>query len=230
VIRAGEVRVIVDSKWTADARIGELGEFLREDDQEGLIQWGKRLRDRAKSLASRQYARGQDSGPRLVLMYVPVEGAYEALAALDGFSLVKFSRDTGVHVVTPSQLGLAISLVAELWRDAKREEQLLDIARELQGMGEHTAVLVEDLDALGRSVATVVNHYNRIVGRLTNRGGLYQQAKAVWVHVGRRFKKDVLRGADGEVLRLEPPRDDVGNHTEQWRELEGGDDAAVAAD
>ena len=73
---------------------------------------------------------------------------------------------------------------------------------------------------MGRSIATVVNHYNRIVGRLTNRGGLFHQAKAVWTQVGRRFKKDVLHGADGEVLRLEPPRDDAVNHPEQWRDIE----------
>jgi len=102
-----------------------------------------------------------------------------------------------VYVVTPSQLSLVVSLVAELWRDTGREEQLLEIARELSGMGERTAELVEDLDALGRTISTVVNQYNRIVGRLTNRGGLFQQAKSVWTHVGRRFKRDVLRGPDG---------------------------------
>jgi DNA recombination protein RmuC len=220
VIRAGEVRVIVDSKWTVDPTIGELGEALRGGDQDDLSTWGKRLRGRAKSLADRHYERGQEKGPRLVLMYVPVEGAYEALNAVDGFSLEKFSRDTGVYVVTPSQMGLAMSLVAELWRDAGREEQLLEIARELAGMGERTAELVEDLDAMGRSIATVVNHFNRIVGRLTNRGGLFQQARAVWSHMGRRFKKELLRGADGEILRLETPRDDAATHAPQWREVE----------
>ena len=133
VIRAGEVRVIVDSKWTADPAIGELGEVLRVGAPDDVISWGKRLRDRAKSLAERHYARGQDTGPRLVLMYVPVEGAYEALNSIEGFSLEKFSRDTGVHVITPSQLGLAVSLVAELWRDAGRQEQFLEMARGSQG-------------------------------------------------------------------------------------------------
>ncbi len=218
--------MIIDSKWTAEPAVEELNEAL--GDPEHLATWGKRLRDRAKSLASRHYARGQQTGPRLVLMYVPVEGAYEALGAVDGFSLEKFSRDTGVYVVTPSQLGLAISLIAELWRDAKREEQLLEIGRELAGMGERTAELVEDLDAMGRSIGTLVNHYNRVVGRLTNRGGLFQQSKAVWEHVGRRFKKEVLRGADGEVLRLEQPRDDAAAHVDIWRSVEDVPDEAAA--
>ncbi|MGH2974767.1 MAG: hypothetical protein ACRDLL_07865 [Solirubrobacterales bacterium] len=67
---------------------------------------------------------------------------------------------------------------------------------------------------MGRSISVVVNHYNGIVGRLTNPGGLYQQARAFWTHLGRRFKKDVLRGFDGELLRLEQPRDDVANHAD----------------
>ncbi|MEK6327809.1 MAG: hypothetical protein AABM66_09870 [Actinomycetota bacterium] len=55
------------------------------------------------------------------------------------------------------------------------------------------------------------------------------QARAVWTHVGRRFKKDVLRGADGELLRLEQPRDDAATHADLWRELERGDDEAAAS-
>lgn len=228
VVRAGEVRVIIDSKWTADPAIGELGEALRDDDRIELAAWGKRLRDRAKTLAGRGYARGEERGSKMVLMYVPVEGAYDALALVEGFSLEKFSRDTGVYVVTPSQVGLAISLVAELWRDAGREEKLLELARELSGMGERLAEVVEELDGMGRAIGTVVNYYDRIVGRLTNRGGLYQQARALWVHVGRRFKKEVFRGPDGEVLRLAKPRDDAARHAETWRELEAGSDPDVA--
>jgi hypothetical protein len=49
---------------------------------------------------------------------------------------------------------------------------------------------------------------------------MFQQARVVFEHVGRRFKKDVLHGADGEVLRLEPPRDDAGKHAEAWRKIE----------
>ena len=230
VVRAGEARVVLDSKWTADPEIGELGDALGSGDAEALAEWGKRLRDRAKSLADRHYQRGQNSGPRLVLMYVPVEGAHEAIAAVKGFSLEKFSRESGVYVITPSQLGVTVSLIAELWRDARREEQLLEVAAELSGLGEATAVLVEDLDALGRCMATMVNHYNRIVGRLTSRGGLFQKSKAVWSHVGRRFKKDVLRGPDGEVLRLELPRGDAADHVEAWRSTEdAGNDEAQSA-
>jgi DNA anti-recombination protein RmuC len=222
VIRAGEVRVVVDSKWTADPSLGELSEALQTGEVADLAEWGKKLRGRAKDLAKRHYARGQDKGPRLVLMYVPVEGACEALEAVKDFSLEKFSRETGVYVITPSQLGLAISVIAELWRDGRREEQLAEIARELSGMGEQTAKLVEDLDAMGRSIRAVVNYYNRIVGRVTTRGGVFQQAKVVFDHVGRRFKKDVLHDADGEVLRIEQPRDDVGQSAGSWRAIEGG--------
>ena len=57
-------------------------------------------------------------------------------------------------------------------------------------------------------------------GALTNRGGLYIQAKVIWAHVGRRFKRELLRGADGEILRLAQPRDDAADHKSAWRDVE----------
>ena len=62
-----------------------------------------------KDLARKEYWAHLERSPSFVLMYVPVEGAHEALAAVPKLSYEKFAIEHGVYVVTPLQLGAGFS-------------------------------------------------------------------------------------------------------------------------
>src|SRR6185295_9467556 len=82
-------------------------------DQDRLVEFGRKLRDHAKALAAKDYWKGLERSPSLTLMYVPIEGATHALAALSDFDATKFFNTHRVCVITPSQLALSLILMAE---------------------------------------------------------------------------------------------------------------------
>ena len=98
VVRAGDASVVIDAKFALDEDIAGVDEALDAEDQERLVVYGRKLRARAEELAKRDYSKIADRGTAIVLLYVPVEGAYEALRVLPNFSIEKFSQRHRVYV------------------------------------------------------------------------------------------------------------------------------------
>jgi DNA anti-recombination protein RmuC len=215
VVRAGEASVVIDAKFALDEEIGGIGEALGAEDAERLAAYGRKLRARAEDLAKRDYSKLGGRGPATVLLYVPVEGAHEALRALPSFSIEKFSQRHRVYVVTPSQLGLALGFVAAVAHDARRSEETEQVAATLLDAAEDMANMVDQLDQHGKHLQTAFTSYDKLVGMTGTRGNLWRRMSAVFEFARRR------PGTEGEVRRISPPRDDAGEIAGRWREASG---------
>ena len=153
----------------------------------------------------------------IVLLYVPVEGAYEALRVLPSFSIEKFSQRHRVYVVTPSQLGLALGFVAEVAHDARRSEETERVATTLLDAAEDMANMVDQLDQHGKHLQTAFTSYDKLVGILTN-GPISAP--------GCRPSSSSLAASPPPTARcgkISPPRDDAGEIAERWREEAAGE-------
>lgn len=211
IVRAGQGSVIVDAKFALDEELESLGQADGEDRAERLLPFGRKLKARAEELSKRDYGE-LGRGPTAVLLYVPIEGAHEALRALPGFSLDKFSRRHRVYVVTPSQLPIAIGLVAEVAHVARRDDQIEQTAKAMLGMAEDMCTFVEGLDQHGKHLQTAFTSYDKLVAMTGARGKLGRRIKSV-LDFARRQPK-----LDAEVRQLTPPRDDASQGAEHWRE------------
>jgi DNA anti-recombination protein RmuC len=207
--------VIIDSKFVLEAEVDGFEGAIESDDQDRLAEFGRRLKARAEDLSKRDYSKVAGRGSAVVLLYVPVEGAYEALRALPGFSVEKFCQKHRVYIVTPSQLGLALGLIAEVTHQARHEEAVADVADALVEVAEQMAEMVDGLDQHGKHLGTAFTSYNHLVAMTGTRGKLWRRASTVWDFARRRPK------LEGEVRQISPPREDAGQSAERWREAAG---------
>ena len=215
VVRVGDASVVIDAKFALDEELAGVDEAIDADDPERLIGYGRKLRARAEDLAKRDYAKVADRGKAIVLLYVPVEGAYEALRVLPTFSIEKFSQRHRVYVVTPSQLGLALGFVAEVAHDARRSEETERVATTLLDAAEDMANMVDQLDQHGKHLQTAFTSYDKLVGMTGSRGNLWRRMSSVFEFARR------SPSTDGEVRQINPPREDAGEIAERWREAAG---------
>jgi DNA anti-recombination protein RmuC len=210
VVRLGETSVVVDAKFALDEELAGIEDAIGHDDPERLLGYGRKLRARAEELSKRDYAKLADRGKAVVLLYVPVEGAYEALRVLPNFSIEKFSQRHRVYVVTPSQLGLALGFLAEVAHDARRSEETERVAMALLDAAEDMANMVDQLDQHGKHLKTAVTSYDKLVGMTGTRGNLWRRMSAVFEFARR------SPVSDGEVRQIPTPREDAGEIAERW--------------
>ena len=211
VVRLGDASVVIDAKFALDEELAGIDEAIDSDEPERLVGYGRKLRARAEDLAKRDYSKVADRGRAIVLLYVPVEGAYEALRVLPTFSIEKFSQRHRVYVVTPSQLGLALGFVAEVAHDARRSEETERVATTLLDAAEDMAHMVDQLDQHGKHLQTAFTSYDKLVGMTGTRGNLWRRMSAVF-----EFARSTPT-TDGEIRQINPPRDDAGEIAERWR-------------
>jgi DNA anti-recombination protein RmuC len=215
VVRAGNASVVIDAKFALDEDLAGVDDALEAEDSDRLVGYGRKLRARAEELAKRDYSKIADRGKAIVLLYVPVEGAYEALRSLPNFSIEKFSQRHRVYMVTPSQLGLALGFVAEVAHDARRSEETERVAVTLLDAAEDMANMVDQLDQHGKHLQTAFTSYDKLVGMTGTRGHLWRHMASVFEFARRK------PGTDGEVREISPPREDAGEIAGRWREAAG---------
>lgn len=215
VIRAGDASVIVDAKFALDDELAGIDEAIDSDDPERLLGYGRKLRARAEELAKRDYTKVAERGTAIVFLYVPVEGAYEALRVLPNFSIEKFSQRHRVYMVTPSQLGLALGFVAQVAHEVRRNEETEQVAKALQDAAEDLCAMFDQVDQHGRHLQTAFKSYDKLVGMTGTRGKLWRHVSSVF-DFARRFPDN-----EGEVRQLEPPRGDAADIADRWREAAG---------
>jgi RmuC family len=215
VVRLGDASVVIDAKFALDEDLVGIDEAIEGEDSERLVGYGRKLRSRAEDLAKRDYSKVADRGKAIVLLYVPVEGAYEALRVLPNFSIEKFSQRHRVYVVSPSQLGLALGFVAEVAHDARRSEETERVALTLLDAADDMANMVDQLDQHGKHLQTAFTSYDKLVGMTGTRGNLWRRMSSVFEFARR------TPGTEGEVRQINPPRDDADQIAGRWREAAG---------
>jgi DNA recombination protein RmuC len=228
IVRLGDPVVAIDSKLANDPGIAGLSEALSAGDPERLKDFGRKLRDHAKALAQRDYWRGLDQSPSLTLMYVPIEGAAHALAALDDFDATKFFNAHRVCVVTPSQLPLALILIAEVCHAERKEEHIEELLSRGYTMADAMSKFLDNYAKLGKKLGESVAAFNGGAAMTTSHGLVWQQVVKPLSELA------PGRSIEPNIKELEPPRDDVVDLAERYRETSekmrlGESDAADAA-
>ena len=66
--------------------------------------------------------------------------------------------------MTPSQLGLALGLIAEVAHKARHDEEVGEVADSLLDVAEQMAEMIDGLDQHGKHLATAFKSYDRLVG------------------------------------------------------------------
>lgn len=213
VVRLGDPVVAIDSKLANDPGLAGLSEALAEGDPDRLKEFGRKLRDHAKALAQKDYWKGLEQSPSLTFMYVPIEGAMHALAALDGFDATKFFNTHRVCVITPSQLAISMILVAEVCLAERKEEHIQELLSRGYTMADAMANFLENYAKLGKKLGEAGSAFNDGAAMVTTRGQVWQQIVKPLSELAP--SKSV---EPANLKEIEPPRDDVVELASRYRD------------
>jgi DNA recombination protein RmuC len=211
IVNLGDRVVAVDSKLANDPGLSGLSEALSAGDQDRLVEFGRKLRDHAKALAAKDYWKGLERSPSLTLMYVPIEGATHALAALSDFDATKFFNTHRVCVITPSQLALSLILIAEVSHAERKEEHIEELLSRGYTMAEAMAKFLDNYAKLGRKLSESVSAFNAGAAMTSTHGLVWQQVVKPLNELA------PSSSIEPEIKELEPPRDDVIDLAERYR-------------
>jgi len=211
VVRLGDPVVAIDSKLANDPGLNGLSEALAAGDPDRLKEFGRKLRDHAKALARKDYWKGLEHSPSLTFMYVPIEGAMHALAALDDFDATKFFNEHRVCVITPSQLAISMILVAEVCHAERKEEHIEELLSRGYTMAEAMANFLDNYAKLGRKLGESVTAFNGGAAMVTAHGQVWQEVVKPLSELA------PSKSIEPNLKELEPPRDDVVDLAERYR-------------
>ena len=161
-------RVVIDAKAPLDDLKAAFEADSDATRQGAIKRHVATVRRHATELATRDYAAALDAAFAPVVMYLPVDGAWEA--AIDHSpDLAADLNRLGIHPASPSTLGLVLAIVKQHALDTNRHEAMLDILgdtkRLLDTLGKHT----DHLTKMGRALETAVRAYNEGVGNFSTR-------------------------------------------------------------
>jgi DNA recombination protein RmuC len=224
VVSLGESVVAIDSKLANDPGLNGLSEALAAGDPDRLKEFGRKLREHAKALARKDYWKGLEKSPSLTFMYVPIEGAMHALAALDDFDATKFFNANRVCVITPAQLAISMILVAEVSHAERKEEHIHELMSRGYTMAEAMGNFLDNYAKLGKKLGESVSAFNGGAAMVTTHGQVWQQVVKPLSELA------PSKSIEPKLKELEPPRDDVVDLAERYRatgdEMRRGSEAA----
>jgi DNA recombination protein RmuC len=165
---AGGKNIVVDSKVSLAAYL-EAAESADEDVREARLDaHARHLRDHVDKLAAKAYWSAISPTPEFVILFIPGE-AFLAPALERDRALLEDAMIRKVHIATPTTLVTMLRTAQYAWQQEALSENaraVFDLGRELYdrlaGLGRH-------VDAVGRSLASAVGHFNSAVGTLESR-------------------------------------------------------------
>jgi DNA recombination protein RmuC len=195
----GQKSIVVDAKVPLSAYLDALDAEDEGGKKARLREHARLVRKHVADLGSKAYWNQLQDSPEFVVMYVPIETAFEAAVQEDS-SLIDYAVDQSVIPAGPLTLLAHLKAAAYGWRQERISEnaaRISDLGKELY---DRLSTLSGHFCTVGKHLGAAVGAYNSTVGSLERR---------VLVHA-RRFKD--LGAATGEDLEeLEPvdvrPRD-----------------------
>src|SRR5215471_794573 len=162
------VIVPVDSKVPLDQYLDAVAEISEEKRKEHLRKHAIALRERMKTLASKDYARQFPITPDVTVLFLPGDAFLSAALEFDS-SLLDDAMQRKVVIATPVTLFCLLKAVAYGWQQqamAHNAQAISDLGKELYG---RITVLWGHLDKLRNGLVSTVDSFDATVGSLESR-------------------------------------------------------------
>jgi len=155
--------IVIDVKTPLDAYLSAV-----EAPDDAIRSWhlerhARKVRDRVRELASRNYWAQFKHSPDFVVMFIP--GDQFLTAALDvDRDLLEYALGQKVVLATPTSFVALLRAVAYGWRQqnlAENAEKIRDLGEDLY---QRLSTFTEHLSKLGKNLSSSLDHYNKAVG------------------------------------------------------------------
>jgi DNA recombination protein RmuC len=161
----GSKTLVVDSKAPLSAYMRM---FESEDEQEqklSLSQHVAAVRDHLKKLSAKAYWSQFADAPDFVIMYIQIESSYGV--ALQAYpEMIEEAMKNRIIIATPTVLLSILMGVGYSWNQLKTMENIEAIKDAAIELHDRSAILLEHMANIGKSLNNTITHYNKTVGSL----------------------------------------------------------------
>lgn len=126
------------------------------------------VRAHARALAGRDYAAKLDSPFSPVVMYIPIDGAWEA-AREERPDILSEMLKLQVYPAEPSTMAMAIGLLRQHALNSRQEDAVREILSDTGKLLDALRIHVDHLDKVGTNLGRAVECFNKAVGNMDSR-------------------------------------------------------------
>lgn len=174
VLLPGDRCVVIDSKAPLESLLDAQHATSQAERDACLDRHAKALRTHVDQLAQKKYAaRMAASAPHRsmlngTILFLPADAVLDAALRRDA-QVLQHAASRHVHLVTPTTLLLALSVVEELWRQDGRDRRADEIEQLGTDVLERMGVVIGHVARLQRHVSETVAAYNSLTASLESR-------------------------------------------------------------
>ena len=198
--------IIIDSKvsLTAYARLMELDAEAAPAEREAVIKAHvDSVRKHIQELAGKDYAAIVPGAIGHVLMFMPNESAYIGAVQAQP-SLVHEAYESGVLLISPTNLLMALQLASNLWQKERQSRNVRNIIDRAESLYKKCATLDDSMEKIKRAIDTLSKAYEQARGQFkTGNGNLVRQIedlRSYGINPSRRLSlEEVADGPEEEL-------------------------------
>ena len=166
IVRVGDFIIPIDAKFSLD----NYNKMVESSDKTEIAELEKKFK---KDIALRieetsKYIRPNEKTTDYAYMFIPADGLYQDLLnsrvgslQINSKDLVDYAYTKKVMIVSPMSLFPMLQITVKALHNLKVEKSIEDILKNIDKLSNHLNAYKDSHDRLGKTISTVVNHYNK---------------------------------------------------------------------
>ena len=166
IVRVGDFIIPIDAKFSLD----NYNKMIESSDKAEIEELEKKFkRDVAQRIdETSKYIRPNEKTTDYAYMFIPADGMYQDLLnsrvgslKINSKDLVSHAYEKKVMIVSPMSLFPMLQITVKALHNLKVEKSIEDILKNINKLSNHLNAYKDAHDRLGKTISTVVNHYNK---------------------------------------------------------------------
>lgn len=164
----GDKQIIIDAKAPLEGFLAAVEAENKQDKLSRMKDHARHIRAHIKELGGRAYWEQFENTPEFVVLFLPGESYFSAALEVEP-GLIDEGVRNKVILATPTTLIALLKVVAFGWRQENLALQSLEISKLGKEIYERVSDVASNWAALGKSLRTAVESYNKAVNNLETR-------------------------------------------------------------
>ncbi len=166
IVKVGDFIIPIDAKFSLD----NYNRMIESEDKTEIELLEKTFKDDIKKRIDEtsKYIRTTEKTTDYAYMFIPADGLYQDLLnsrvgslKINSKDLVSYAYTKKVMIVSPMSLFPMLQITVKALHNMKVERSIDEIMKNIEKLSNHLNTYKEVHDSLGKTIRTVVNHFNK---------------------------------------------------------------------
>jgi len=184
-------QVIIDAKVV----LLDYERYINSDDEvtqiAALKQYADSVKVQVKSLSEKKYHQVNDKACELVLLFVPLEGAFQTLLETNA-QVFQDAMSQSIVITSPTTLMATLRIIHLLWQNERQQKNAFEIAELAGKLYDQMALMIGSFNDVGDKLDKAQNAYKKTIAQLSDgRGNVLRKAEQL-KELGAKSKKNIM--------------------------------------